>query len=44
MVPDRLLMRRTAWGVGMVAELMFYVLTALSFAIGIWFAVNLLPL
>jgi hypothetical protein len=27
-------------GLGMVAELMFYALTALSFALGIWFAIN----
>jgi len=26
----------------MITELAFYVLTALSFAVGIWFAVNLL--
>jgi hypothetical protein len=26
----------------MIAELLFYLLTALAFAMGIWFAVNLL--
>jgi hypothetical protein len=44
MVPSSFVNAAYGVGVGMVAELMFYVLTALSFAIGIWFAVNLLPL
>ena len=43
MAPTRLLMAAYVDGLRMIAELMFYVLTALSFAVGIWFAVNLLP-
>jgi hypothetical protein len=30
------------WGSGMVAEFVFYLLTALLFSVGLWFAVNLL--
>jgi hypothetical protein len=30
------------WGLGMIALLNFYVLTALLFAVGIWSAVSLL--
>jgi hypothetical protein len=36
----RLLFAAYGMGFRMVAELMFYVLTALSFAVGIWFAIN----
>jgi hypothetical protein len=41
MAPTRLLMAGYGMGLGMIAELMFYVLTALLFAVGLWFAVNL---
>jgi hypothetical protein len=31
-----------SWELAMVTEQMFYLLTAMLFAVGIWFAVNLL--
>jgi hypothetical protein len=39
---SRLRLGKWDWGAGMVAELVFYVLTALLFSVGMWFAANLL--
>jgi hypothetical protein len=40
--PRSLMMAAGEWGFGMVSELVFYMLTAMLFAVGMWFAVNLL--
>jgi hypothetical protein len=39
---SRFLAGMQGWGTGMATELVFYVLTASLFALGMWSAVNLL--